>query len=136
MERKNRSGAALQTLVKENDEKADCRNDAKNDEGYSKGIQLDTSIPSRRYPERARRKPIPTPIKSPAALKLSGFAKGPTTRTAKVTLDMSQKYFARFSLCFSVWMIFISRIYAFENSTLPEGPSTTIAKGNSSLSSI
>jgi hypothetical protein len=64
----------------------------------------------------------------PTELKLSGFAKGPATRMAKATLDMSQKYFARFSLCFSVRMIFMGRFYGFENSPLPEGASMTVVK--------
>lgn len=70
-----------------------------------------------------------TPTRSPAELKLSGFAKGPTTRTAKATLDMSQKYFARLSLCFSVRMIFMARFLGLENNPLPEGASMASATG-------
>jgi len=43
-----RSGASFDTLVKDNDEEANYGDDAKNDQGYSQRVHLDTSIPSRR----------------------------------------------------------------------------------------
>ena len=43
-----KSGAAFEPFVKENDEQTDYGNNAKNDESYSEGVHLDTSIPSRR----------------------------------------------------------------------------------------
>lgn len=51
-------------------------------------------------------------MRSPAVLKLSGFAKRPKTRTAKATLDMSQKYFARFPLLISANNFFLRILQA------------------------
>ncbi len=42
------SGASFEAFVEDNDEEANYSDDAKNDQGYSKRVHLDTSIPSRR----------------------------------------------------------------------------------------
>ena len=42
--RLKRSGAAFEPFVKENDEQTDYGNNAKNDESYSEGVHLDTSM--------------------------------------------------------------------------------------------
>jgi hypothetical protein len=66
-------------------------------------------------------------MRSPAKLKLSGFAKGPATSTAKATLDMSQKYFARFSRCFLSANDLHNGYECSESSTSPKGRSMLIA---------
>ena len=117
------STAPFESFVKDDNKHANQGNDAKYNKGYGKRIHLSTSLPSRKWPNRAKTNPMTIPKRSPAELKLSGLAKGPTTRRVKVTLDMSQKNFARLSFCFSVRRIFMGRFYSVQDHSSSQGVS-------------
>ena len=103
--------ALLEALIKENNEQTNQGNDSQNDKGCGKRIHLMTSLPSRKWPTKAKINPTTMPVRSPRKLKLSAVANGPITRRVNATFAMSQKNFAKLSFCFSVRMIFTSGFY-------------------------
>ena len=105
-------GAPLKTFIKEDDEQANHGNNAQNDKGCDPRVHLSTSLPSREWPIKAKANPIAMPMRSSAEPMLSGFAKGPITRSVKATFAMSQKNFAKLSFCFSVRMILTRGYYS------------------------
>jgi hypothetical protein len=104
-------GAPFKTFIKEDDEQANHGNNAQNDKSCDPRVHLSTSLPSKEWAIKTNANPIAMPMRSPIEPMLSGFAKGPITRSVKATFAMSQKNFAKLSFCFSVRMILTRGYY-------------------------
>jgi hypothetical protein len=79
-------GAALDTLVKKDDERSHQGNDAKNNKGGKKKDSRGHLHAVKKIAQPSQHKSYGYTTTSPAKLKLSGRANGPATSRAKTTL--------------------------------------------------